>query len=206
MKRLLGFSLTLALLGGVVPRTRAEDAATTLAYRQDLEDRYKRLNAAVEDVQATQALLQRKLSALTQELQALREDRAQTVGTYAKASDLSLLANRLAELERKREEDKKLILEEIRKLAQTPVVTPPVPAPEPAPPKAIPPPASEATGVQRGYTYEIKPRDTLDAIVAAYRQHGIKVTLEQVLQANPKLDPRHLKVGQKVWIPTGAQP
>jgi LysM repeat protein len=41
----------------------------------------------------------------------------------------------------------------------------------------------------------------LSAIVEAYRTKGIKVTLKQVLEANPNLNEKKLYVGQKIFIP-----
>jgi len=43
--------------------------------------------------------------------------------------------------------------------------------------------------------------DTISAIAKAYQDKGVKVTVKQILDANPGLDPKNLKVGQKVWIP-----
>ena len=47
--------------------------------------------------------------------------------------------------------------------------------------------------------------DTLSIIAKAYRDQGIKVTTDQILKANPGLDPKSLKVGQKILIPAPAQ-
>jgi len=37
----------------------------------------------------------------------------------------------------------------------------------------------------KGYEYIVKSGDTIAAIVAAYQQSGVKVTVNQVLKANP---------------------
>ena len=47
----------------------------------------------------------------------------------------------------------------------------------------------------------IKPGDTLDAIVQAYKEKNIKVTVAQILKANPGLKPERLLIGQKIYIP-----
>ena len=43
------------------------------------------------------------------------------------------------------------------------------------------------------------------AIAKAYRAQGIKVTTDQILKANPGLDAKNMKVGQKIFIPAPAQ-
>ena len=56
-----------------------------------------------------------------------------------------------------------------------------------------------------GYEYSIQRNDNLSIIAKAYRDQGIKVTTDQILKANPGLDPKNLKVGQKIFIPAPAQ-
>jgi LysM repeat protein len=51
----------------------------------------------------------------------------------------------------------------------------------------------------------VKPGETLGAIVKAYRDQNIKVSLQQILAANPGLKPENLKAGQKIIIPAPAQ-
>jgi len=178
--------------------TTATNAAA-VAEEQYAEGRYTRLQTAVEDLQAAQVRLQKQIEGLADELQALREERERAAARAVTHDDLKKLWDRLQELERKREEDKNLILEEVRRLAAPPVVEPP--------PKRHPP-AEPASGArpQKGYEYEVQKDDTLSAIVAAYQKKGVKVTLEQVKKANPNLKPKQLHVGQKVFIPDPALP
>jgi LysM repeat protein len=69
------------------------------------------------------------------------------------------------------------------------------------------PPAggSNPGGKQSGYEYSIQRNDNLSIIAKAYRDQGIKVTTDQILKVNPGLDPKNLKVGQKIFIPAPAQ-
>ena len=68
-------------------------------------------------------------------------------------------------------------------------------------------PTAEAAPVPKnGYTYVVKAGDTLEAIVKAYGQNGVKVTVDQVLKANPKLKPNAMSVKQKIFIPDAAAP
>ncbi len=198
MKRVF-LTLCIVVAGvGLASHAADQDAAASasaVADRQYSEERYKRLNSAVEDLQASQLILQKRISALVEELHSMREQQAKSAQNYPSREDLKKLWERIQELDRKREEDKKLILEEIRKLAVTPA-----PSPEPVEKKnSLPEPAP--AGPQKVYEYEVKPGDTIAAIVAAYQQNGIKVTLDQVLKANPNLKPKSLRPRQKVIIP-----
>jgi phage tail protein X len=47
----------------------------------------------------------------------------------------------------------------------------------------------------------IKSGDTLDAVALAYREKNIKVTVAQILSANPGLKAGRLIVGKKIFIP-----
>ena len=49
--------------------------------------------------------------------------------------------------------------------------------------------------------YVVQSGDTLDAIAQAYREKNIKVTVAQILNANPGLKPERMKVGQTIFIP-----
>ena len=57
------------------------------------------------------------------------------------------------------------------------------------------------TGPQKGFEHVIERGQTLSAIVEAFRSKGIKVTLKQVLDANPNINEKKLAVGQKIFIP-----
>ena len=92
---------------------------------QEYEERYKRLNAVVEELLASQATLQKRIAGLSDEIRALREEQGRNVNQYVRPEDLrkglEKLAEKVREIDQKREDDRKLILEEIRKLASAPV-------------------------------------------------------------------------------------
>jgi hypothetical protein len=164
-------------------------------------ERLQRLSGLVEDLLASQASMQKRLSALTDQIHAVREEGSRAGDRlndrFATREELRKLAESVRELDRKREEDKRLILEEIKKLAQTPVVvprdTPKAPAREAAP-----------STPGKGYTYTIKKGDTISAVVAAYRANGVKVTVDEVIKANPHLKPNALAEGAEIFIPDPA--
>ena len=71
-----------------------------------------------------------------------------------------------------------------------------------APPTALDGPGTEKAGPpQKGFDYTIEKNDNLSMIVQAYREKNIKVTIDQILKANPGLNPDRLRVGQKIFIP-----
>jgi LysM repeat protein len=49
--------------------------------------------------------------------------------------------------------------------------------------------------------YQVQSGDSLSAIAKAYRDKGVKVTVPQILAANPGLKPETMKAGQKIIIP-----
>jgi len=186
----------LGLLAALPPTLRAQPAMPP-----EVQERLQRLEGLVEDLLASQAALQKNLAALRDELHTVREESRRAgdrLGErFVAHEDLRKLAEALREVDRKREEDKRLILEEIKKLAAAPVTPPPRATPRPAPSEKEAPPA----GPLKGYTYKVKPGDTLSAIVQAYNQSGVKVTVDDVLKANPKLKPNRLMVDQEIFIP-----
>jgi hypothetical protein len=54
-----------------------------------------------------------------------------------------------------------------------------------------------------GHEYVIHKGDTLAKIVAACNAMGIYITLAELLEVNPGMDPARLKVGQKILVPAG---
>ncbi|MBU6399804.1 MAG: LysM peptidoglycan-binding domain-containing protein [Verrucomicrobia bacterium] len=204
MKRLLPVLLAAGALGLGAWPARAEDSADTaaaIADRQAAEERYKRLNSAVEDLAAAQAALEKRLNALSDELRNVREDLVRAnnnANNYVSRSDYDALVGKLKDLDEQRKRDRDLILQKIQDLGKLSAVAP-------APPPAISPPAPASDPAaklpSKGYEYRIQRGDTFAAIADAYRQKGVQVTAEMIEKANPNLKPNKLRVGQKVFIP-----
>jgi len=171
--------VALAILLAVPSLTRAQDAAT--------EEQLNRLRAELTALQASDVDLQKRLSEVLKELQELRVQAAKPAGNFAGADDVQRLAEAIKEVDRKREADRDLILDQLKKLSRTAAAAPVV---------ADRPPTAE-----RGYEYVVQSGDTISAIVQAYRNEGVKVTIDDVLNANKGLKPTSLKVGQKIFIP-----
>jgi len=79
----------------------------------------------------------------------------------------------------------------------------PVPQPKRSAPSSSKDTSSGATSTtpEKGFEYVVQSGDRLDTIVQACREKGVKVTVSQILKANPGLKAERLKVGQKVFIP-----
>lgn len=171
-------------LGFAVGTLGAQDAA--------LEERINKLDGYVQDLLESQTRQQRRLEALAQDLRRLAEEQGRPNTNYITAEDFRRLAEKIQEVDKKREADRELILRELEKLAKAIKAAPPA---RPVP--ATPSPATP----EKGFEYVIQPGDTLSAIVQAYRDQNIRVTTDQILKANPGLNPNRLRVGQKIFIP-----
>lgn len=181
---------SLLVIFSVVPwLVQAQDAAT--------EEQLNRLRGEISALQTSNVDLQKRLADVLKELQDVREQASKPAGNFASAEDVKQLAEKVREVDRKRAEDRELILEEIKKLGKA------MAAGATRPPRA----SDESRGgsapgsPEKGYEYVIASGDTLSSVVAAYREKGVKVTVDQVVKANPGLKPESLKVGQKVFIP-----
>ena len=201
MKRISIFLIACLLL--ITPAVRGQDAAAAAAKaeRDAAEERYKRLNSAVDDLLAAHTEQQKRIAALAREVESLREQQSRPRASYASEEDLRRLAEKIQEIDKKRADDKELILKEIAKLGKTLSAAP---ASRPKPSVADTPPS--AAPDKDHYEYVIKSGETLSVIAQTYREQGIKVTVDQILKANPKLDATKLRVGQKIIIPAPEKP
>jgi LysM repeat protein len=191
MKRISFLLVTLALCAA--PATRAQDAAT--------EERLNKLSGRIEDLTAAQEALRKQMSELTRELESVHEQSGKPNASYARQDDLNRLAEAIKEVDRKRMDDAEKIRTELLKLRD--VLRAPLSPPKRATvtsPKdtAV---ATSSTTPEKGFEYVIRSGDTLDAIVLAYREKNIKVTVAQILKANPGVKAERLRVGQKIFIP-----
>jgi LysM repeat protein len=192
MKR-LSFLISFLLLATFL---RAQDAATT--------ERLDKLNGLVQDLIEDKAGTKKQLAEMSKEIQSLREQMAKPSGNYASADDLRRLAEKLQEVDKKRVEDNERIVKKLDELAKT--LTGATTARK-KPAVSIEKPADTATTgsssviPDKGFEYIVQSGDSLSVIAAAYKEKGIKVSVDQILKANPNLKPTNMKVGQKIFIP-----
>lgn len=189
--------MTLALI--FAPRARSQDSAT--------QAQLDKITGDIQDVKDSLNTQDKRISALEKKI----SDMADKVNTpagndYASAEDLKKLAEQVQEIDKKRQQDNQKILDLLEKLNKGGGFHRP-------PPEN---PVSANTGSdegaqtsnsnnsqQNGFEYPIAPGNTLAAIAKAYQAKGVKVTVKDILKANPGLNPNKLIVGQKIFIPSG---
>jgi len=196
MKRTSLLLLTLSLCAS--PAARAQDAAT--------EERLNKLSGQIEDLIASLKLQKERVTALTKELENVREQSTKPTGNYASQEDLKRLTESVKEIDRKRIDDNEKIRSELLKLGKT--LSAPIPASKKSAP-ALPEDdkvtqKKGSSPEEKGFKYTIQKNDTLSVILQAYRDKNIKVTMDQVMKANPGLNPTKLRVGQEIFIPAPA--
>jgi LysM repeat protein len=186
----------------VAPLLRAQDAAPSAAAaeasREEAAENYNTLKGHVDDLLAAQADQIKQIQELKKEIEDLREQMAKPTGNYASPDDLQKVTQAVQDLDKKREADKALILEQMDKLAK--LVSEPVSHGTSRPIVADPTPAANPD--QNGLYYTVKKDDTLSLIAQAYReQQGLKISVKQIEEANPNVNPARLHVGMKIFIP-----
>jgi septal ring factor EnvC (AmiA/AmiB activator) len=190
MKKIL-FSLLIVVFA--VSHAPAQDAATQQQLDklsgqiQDLQEALARQNQRIED-------LEKKISDLTDKVN------TPVVDESASREDLKKLAEQVQEIDRKRQDDRDLILKQIENLSKVAAIAPPSTShhPRTAPEDSA---SSGSSTPQKGYEYVIKEGDNLGLIIKAYRADGVRVTKSQIIAANPKINPDVLIPGAKLFIP-----
>src|SRR6266511_5393444 len=121
MKRPLSLLLVALCSGELLFPSLAQDStanrAAAIAERDAAEERYKRLSSAVDDLWNAKGEQDRRLAALTEEIRNLRAESSRPeTSKYVTRDELNKLVKTVEEIERKREADKKLILEQFEEL------------------------------------------------------------------------------------------
>lgn len=192
--QLVVLGLSLAALSLSV---RAQEDVARATERQEQEERFKDLQARVKGLEDANVALQKKVGDLEGLVRNLKDQLGAEQGKAAMQEDLRRLADKLQEVDRKRQEDLKHVADEIARLGSTP------------PPSGNrKPPAEAGPGSSSDdlYPYVVQPGDTLSAILTAYnaefKKQGKKgVSLQQVIDANPGIKPNNLQAGRKIYIP-----
>src|SRR5262245_46451648 len=117
-------------------------SAAEIAARQEAEERYKRLTATVEDLKEALVAQQKTIASLREEVRQLREENSRVSNNPVGQDTVRRLAEKIQEVDRKRDSDNKLIQETLAKLQKS-LTTPTMPATKIA--KADTPPAMPAT-------------------------------------------------------------
>ncbi len=186
--------LILSLIVGAALNGRAQDAAT--------EERLNQLSGKIENLVENYESQRKQIAELAREIERLRERVDRPAPNYASQDELRRLAESLRDVDRKRIEDYERIAKELKSLGKS------LAAPLPTPSRKSAASASDSTGPEKsgkpetGFEYVVQKKDTLSTIVqAVYREKNVRVTVEQVLKANPGLKPDKLVPGKKIFIP-----
>ena len=193
MKFLVRFSLALGLIGTVT--TSALHAQGSSLETRALKENVSRLQSQLEDLMLSYTALKKEVDSLRSELRKVRAQSAQKDPGAATRGDIENLAKTIREVDRKRSADKELILKEMKNLVRN---------------------IQESTqhdssgthaAFEKGFEHSVQGGETISAIIAAYndvlKSQGAKkrITLKSVLDANPKLNPRSIQIGQILFIP-----
>lgn len=172
----------------------AQDAAT--------QQQMDKLSGQIQDLLDAQAQNGKRIEALEHEISDLR-DKVNTpqVNDSASRDDLKSLASQVQEIDRKRQDDRDLILKQLEKLGKVAAAAPLPSHKTASAPKSSPDDTAAPAVPQSGYDYVVKEGDTLGLIAKAYRDQGVKVTKGQIIAANPKMNPNILIPGKKIFIP-----
>ena len=188
----------------------AASRAAAVAEQQGVEEKFEQLAADLETLRARNQLLLDKVSALQDDLQQIRAEQTRLAAYAVGRDDLKPLAQRIEEVDKRRQEDKDTISEEIKKSEARLEMLLTNTAESYVKPPAKPPGAGVALPTEGGFSYTIKDGDRLSDIVNAYnaefRSKGMKtITRRQAMAANPNVDWTRLKVGQVITIPAPAE-
>ncbi len=171
-----------------VAKVSGQDAAT--------EERLNRLSGQIEDLIASQRAQAKQLGDISRELQQLRDAIDKPNTSYATVADLNRLAETIKDVDRKRIADAETVQVELKKLAK--ILTAPATRSQPVTAEKESPKSSLP---ERYMRHTVAKGETLSSIVAAFREQNVRVTVDQVLKANPGLKPERLGVGQEIIIP-----
>lgn len=179
--------------------------AVTPSFSQDAgtQQQIDKLSGQIQDLLASQEQQGKRLDALAKQISELSDKVNSPAANPETASreDLKSLAEKVQEIDKKRQSDRDLILKEIEKLGKVGSAPTRKPPTTTATTTTTDDPATAPATPQKGYEYKVQAGDTVGLIAKAYRDQGVKVTTTQILKANPKLDPAKLYVGQKIFIP-----
>ena len=197
MKRISFFLMT-ALLAAPVMAT-AQDAAT--------EERINQLSAQIDVLKEAREAQNKRIEQLEGQVRDLQSQLGKSAGNYATTEDLNKVADQAAnlvkEVDKKRVADNEKVLNELEKLGKTLGA-----GGSGGSRRTLPPPEGPKTTFDPTtphMEHKVEPGETLSAIVSAYRAKNVKITLQQVLAANPGLKPENMKVGQTIIIPAAGQ-
>lgn len=184
----------------------AQDATTRKIQENEeralLHERLNRLSDQVQSLESRLTNYERELASVKTRL-----DQITATATGAAAAEVKRLQDQLASLDKARQQDRQVILDEVAKQLETiakrsgkntaPTASHPTKPALPASGSSAPAQPAPASGdVEQGLEHVVKAGETISAIAKAYN-----VGAEVIMKANNIKDARTLQVGQKLFIP-----
>jgi hypothetical protein len=204
----------LALLAalGMNSMAQEENPQTAKARDPEIKETMEKMSADIESLIVANVSLQKRISTLADELKRIRDEQVQFARSASIHDDLRKLAENIQEVDRKRESDRELILEQLSKLAKLVAATPaPMVSSDHQKEKETNKPhkSNETAANEKGIYYTVKEGDYLARIVAEsnaeFKKKGWKtISIQQVLDANEGLNANKIKKGSKIFIPLPA--
>ena len=178
--------------------------APVFAQESATQQQFDQLRGKLQDIVESQEAQGKRIDELAKRINELA-DKVNTpaVNNSANADDLKALADSVKEIDKKRQSDRELILKQIDKLGRD-VVGTSTSSRTPRTPSTTPPKIEDTptpAGPQVGHYHIVEDGEYLSTIAKAYRDQGVKVTVAQILKANPGLDEKKLYPGKKIFIP-----
>ena len=195
---LIGMLLTCA--SQTLVHAQASYGTQAYASQQQEEERWRRLSAQMDDMEATQEVLRNRITALETENRSLRADLSRagsagvTPGEFQRV--IGELTAKIKEVDDKRIADNQALLKQVTDLIRglkIPTTTP-----------AATPPSTGGTGSSLSgeeYTHVIQSGQSIWTVVEEFKRQGVNTSVQAVLDANPNVDPNRIQVGQKIIIP-----
>ena len=174
-------------------------------------EEFKRMAGELADLRDANLAQQRRITALQREVESLRsavrdsqEKTISRLGEFATREDLKKIVDQIKEVDQRREADRKLILQEFENLGKALTQ----PAPRAAARRNDPEPRSEPEKPIEGtfIEYVVQPNESLSEIRVKYnselqKQGRPPVSIQDIVRANPRLNPDRIFVGQKINLP-----
>jgi Tfp pilus assembly protein PilO len=188
--------------------------AAPLRAQVELEE-IKRLAGELEDLRAAYEAQHRKIVRLENDVDSLRsalresnERATSRLSDFVTREDLKKMAEAIEEVDRKRESDRNVILEEMKNALKQVAAAGSSSSSNSRRPAPRNPEPDQPAAQQEGtfYPHKVASGETLSVILDAYntkfKSEGRKtVTLSQVKKANPKININSIYVGQEILIP-----
>jgi len=193
----------------------ADDTPAAVAEREAAEEREKRINARMEDMEKSIQGYDKRMSLLNDDLRGLREEinkLRESNGDSQTRESIKKLRDDIEEVDKKRLEDNKKVLATLEDLktdlknfaskpsGSTVTSRPSQPAGQ-STTKTNHTKATKPRDTENGYEYTISDGDTLPKIIKKLRERDLKVTAKQVMDANPGQNWSNLQIGKKIFIP-----